>query len=360
MRFDPKPGETVELPVATASGAPGGSLAKYRFEPLPIQPSLVWCMGGGKADIYKLIRLDDQSSWALKVFKRRFQPEAIAQSRSDHPHLRFFSSLPGFPTLFAMFRTAIVPEVPAVSTYAELGGSILMRWVEGKILDDWFVQAKKTRIPWDRIIAASRAFLATMVQLERLGVAHTDISCGNVTVLSRGGAMEIQLIDLEDLWHAQASPSSRSLGTPGYGHPELANLSSSAAGDRYATAMLLFEMLLVGNPGLIADFAGGGYLRGDRRDAAAAARFERGRAWIQTISPGLAAAFQQAWASPTLEDCPRIEDLANLLASPAMNVVPGSTRQVVRARRCLQCRALNEERRSTCVRCGAELRVRVS
>lgn len=393
--FDPNPGDELLLPdVRTRSNV------SYRVDPAPGQPTFAYASEGAKANIYRLTRASDQSRWALKVFKPSFRAEAEINAKEPRSHLAQLAAMPNFPPLEAATRIALSPDFDCVAKFPDLGGAILMKWVVGQTCFDLFhqVQKKEIRPRPEEVVEMAREFLYVMSRLEALGVAHTDISSGNVTVVLQSLAMSlerrhadvaratVELIDLEDMWRAGMSVTTNY--TPGYGHPSFQSGGSSACpeGDRYAATILVAEMLLLLDSKVAAEFAGDGYFRGNRLDPAACARFERAQKRLSGVSARFADMLVRAWNSQTVGECHPLGELLRVINDPqvdrrlstpawrtALNksfeerheivskikaAVPSRVlvrpREVVKVR-CASCRSLNSEAAVYCDQCGQRL-----
>jgi hypothetical protein len=156
-----------------------------------------------------------------------------------------------------------------------------------------------------------------MKGLEAVGVAHSDIAPGNVMVKVEDG--DVQLLDLEDLCTPDSvAPKDRITGQTGYIHPSahLDEQSGSASfttwcreGDRYATAVLATEMLVLSQPQLAANASDTGFFGGDRTSSLAAKRCADALPFLRSVCPAFADLFEKAWTSETLAACPTVAEL---------------------------------------------------
>jgi type II secretory pathway pseudopilin PulG len=238
--------------------------------------------------------------------------------------------------MLAARRTVLTPSDREAINCSDLQYSALMAWIKGKTWNDILFRADTGGAVYGRDVALrlSSRFLDVMAALEREGVAHTDISPGNVIVdLERN---DVQLVDLEDLYvPGVPKPKTQNTGTQGYRHPSADSDQKTtwcAEGDRYSTAVMAAEMLLLSNPVLRAEERDNGFFGGSRTNAASMQRFNANFTFLQSIAPEFAALFKTAWMSPTLDACPRISELREALlktpipqAPQAHVAIPGVT-----------------------------------
>ena len=131
-----------------------------------------------------------------------------------------------------------------------------------------------------------------------------------------------ELLDLEDLYMPNiAEPAAKTIGTPNYQHPAGKDTWRSA-GDRYATAVLASEVLLLSDVGKARCATDTGYYGGNRTVDEARQRFDEAQQWFQREAPEFGEALEAAWKSDSLLKCPRIAALRDSLDSvPAGEVV---------------------------------------
>src|SRR5262249_11764286 len=136
---------------------------------------------------------------ALKVFHPRYQTQAVEHGAA---FLRKYCRLPG---LAIADRQVIGPGERIVSKYPALAYAVIMPWVVGTTCFDVFQASKGAQS--QRLVASMAIcsnFVAVLNGLERCGLAHTDLSPGNVIV--NGKNYDVNLIDLEDLFHEDREP----------------------------------------------------------------------------------------------------------------------------------------------------------
>jgi serine/threonine protein kinase len=294
MPFDPMVGDVVRL---------FGD--QYAVQEHPGARGLAFAAEAGRAIVYQV--KDKQGHlWALKVFFPEYRSPQLLES---HKHLRAVESYEG---LMAASRRIVTPDEGDARTIRDLHYAVLMRWVPGRT---WFdllemVGLGRTNPPIHPLPVARQLtsrFLKVMDQLESSGVAHTDISAGNVTVEHR--AKDTQLLDLEDMYLPRCPrPAVTTPGTPGYSHPNVTS-TWEPAGDRYATAVLSAELLLTSNEMLARHGSSSGYFTGHRKEGKAQERFTFAEPYLREVAPGFCKLFVEAWMSDSLASCPRIRQL---------------------------------------------------
>ena len=297
MAFDPSVGDVIRL---------FGD--EYTVQEHPGARGIVFAAEAGRATVYQ-VKDAQHRLWALKVFFPRFRTPHVLEASK---HLRAVESYEG---LMAASRRIVTPEEGDARTIRDLQYAVLMRWVPGRT---WFdllemvgigkVEPPIHTLPSARQLASR--FLRVMEQLENSGVAHTDISAGNVTVEHR--AKDTQLLDLEDMYLPKCPPPLvKTPGTDGYRHPNVKPPQNTweAAGDRYATAVLSAELLLMSEEKLAKWATSNGYFAGHREDAPARDRFRFAEPYLREVAPGFSKLFVDAWTSDSLKSCPPIRQL---------------------------------------------------
>jgi hypothetical protein len=151
-----------------------------------------------------------------------------------------------------------------------------------------------------------------MTGLEAVGIAHTDISSGNVVVdITSSG---VELLDLEDIYTPGIPPPPQAQlvkGTNGYRHKSVDRGKSCwcAEGDRYAAAVLAAEILLLANKDLAKRADEDGYFVEHCGTAIGVERYQAARGWLEKIAPSFATVFERSWQADSLERCPTIAEL---------------------------------------------------
>ena len=273
------------------------------------QPGIAYAAGGRKAVVYKLSD-GARRLHALKVFKTKYRTDAI---RASCERLRRFEQMPG---LAAAQRRVVLPGSSEAQIYDALNFAVLMPWVAGKTWFDVLVSGPKNGAYLEppKALRLARSFLGVVAGLEREGTAHTDVSPGNVVIdLKHASA---QLLDLEDIFVPTGAKSDiKSYGTSGYSHAGAESVYCSE-GDRYSSAVLAAEMLVMSNDEFARQAGDEGFFGGHCNARDAHARFENALPWLQTLAPNYAALFGQTWQSPSLASCPKIDELLQALPQP--------------------------------------------
>lgn len=293
-RFKPAPNEPVLL-----------GNQKYVVQPHPGAPAAPFSAEGRRAVVFGVTG-PSKDVWALKVFKPKFRNPSLLESASL---VGRFKHLPG---MLAARRTVIGPSDRAALDCPDLLYSALMPWIGGSTWNDILMKAEHGG-PMYRIDVAltlCTKFLEVMKALEKEGVAHTDIAPGNVIMNLQ--TLDVQLLDLEDLYvPGSKPPQPQNTGSAGYRHPnaDQGKTTWCAEGDRYSTAVMAAEILLLSNPALGKQINDNGFFGGDRNTPSATLRFNSTYPFLQSVAPDFAILFKVAWMSSSLEKCPRVAEL---------------------------------------------------
>jgi serine/threonine-protein kinase len=163
---------------------------------------------------------------ASQSFRQRFQQEAEAIAKIDHPNVaRFLDLVVGNPTF------------------------LVMEYVRGPTLDE--LLAKERQLPPERAAALAARLAWALEAAHQAGVIHRDIKPTNVIVspdIERGEEPKLIDFGLAKL-ASQTSESGLTrigqiVGTPAYMAPEqIAARAVDARADVYALGCLLYEML---------------------------------------------------------------------------------------------------------------------
>ena len=159
---------------------------------------------------------------------QRFQREALASGRLDHPNIVGVSDF------------GIVDQGPCYLVMEALEGESL-----GARLD------REKRIPWRDALEILRGVLAGLRHAHDRGVVHRDIKPDNVFLARKDGDTVVKILDFGIAKLYAGSPddpaSTRAgltVGTPAYLSPEQAvGGEIKPTSDLYSTTILLFEMI---------------------------------------------------------------------------------------------------------------------
>jgi serine/threonine protein kinase len=292
--FDPSPRDSIDL-----------FGRKHVVQPHPQVAYLPYSQLAGRAVVHQL-RDQTGEYFALKVFKKQYRDPSLVGAIQNLKHVENFEGLR------AARRRIVLPSDPAARKHRNLEYAMLMPWVHGKTWYDVLGQARDEGyyLPEPVAIRLCNRFLSIMEGLETAGVAHTDISPGNVMVEFTEN--DVQLLDLEDMYMPGADPPShQSTGSTGYRHRsgEDGNTFWRSEGDRYSAAVLAAEMLILVSPQLARKATQEGFFRGHCGTSEGMTRFEEAQVWLEKIAPEFAPVFERSWFASSLEECPRISEL---------------------------------------------------
>ncbi len=159
---------------------------------------------------------------------QRFQREAIASGRLDHPNIVNVSDF------------GVVDDGPCYLVMEVLEGESLGARLE-----------RERRVPWREAIELLRGVLLGLRHAHERGVVHRDIKPDNVFLTRKDGDLVVKILDfgIAKLFAGNADdPASTragiTVGTPAYLSPEQAvGGEIKPASDLYSATILLFEMI---------------------------------------------------------------------------------------------------------------------
>jgi serine/threonine protein kinase len=323
MTFAPKPNDCIEINGIRLCFTP------YETEK---QKHRAVASVGRKSTVYRMIS-SNGILHALKVFEKEYRTPRTAVNVDN---LLPFADLPGMQV---SARTALVPgdhkkridslpelkqwltrnnpkyfsseetteNAALISNFPDLEYAVLMPWVSGR---DWklFIMEKK-EFTKDQAYQIAGATIQILSALEKNQVAHGDISGGNVKVDLSGKVPRICLVDVDDMFAPGIpSPEQPSNSTPGYNHKVFASGRWDLLMDRFASAVILSEMLGWYNADVRSHLMGDTFF--NTQD------MQRDCEKFQVLSDAIKRAygvkfeeaFSQAWFSKTLEECPTLSD----------------------------------------------------
>ncbi len=202
---------------------------------------------GGMGKVYKAEHTGIGRTVALKVLharlggskeaKERFQREAIASGRFDHPNI---------------VNVSDSGELEDGSLY------LVMEALEGEPLGNRIEREK--RIPWFEALSIIRGVLAGLQHAHEKGVVHRDIKPDNIFLARKDNELVIKVLDfgIAKLFAGNADDPATTrvgltVGTPAYLSPEQAvGGAITPASDLYSTSIVLYEML-TGRPPFLDD-----------------------------------------------------------------------------------------------------------
>ncbi len=192
---------------------------------------------GGMGRVYRATHIGIGRAVAIKVLHAdlggnreavtRFQREALASGRLDHPN------------------------IVAVSDFGELpdgAAYLVMEALEGEPLG---ARLERGRLPWREALAVLRGVLAGLAHAHERGVVHRDIKPDNVFLAKKDDQLLVKVLDfgIAKLFAGSTDDPATTragitIGTPAYLSPEQAvGGEITPATDLYSTTVVLFEML---------------------------------------------------------------------------------------------------------------------
>src|SRR6185436_15116432 len=98
-------------------------------------------------------------------------------------------------------------------THPDLAYAMIMPWIKGRTWFDFLVNAGSSGrpFPFATALQLCKRFLEVLASLEKSGIAHTDLSPGNVVLET--SSCDVQLLDLEDLYMPGAVNSRVAMGS---------------------------------------------------------------------------------------------------------------------------------------------------
>lgn len=285
---------------------------QYRFVPHPAAPMMVWGAEGRHAVVYRIESNGNgagHKAWALKVFRPAFRHAGLIEAAET---LAWYKELPGMSVCAQRVITA--ETHPAlVKLHEDLDFAMLMPWIEGKTWFDYLERRDNLLPDQSRALAESIAWVLYALELNE--IAHCDLSSGNVII--DPALDQVNLIDVEDLYSPWLTPPPFiPAGSPGYGHRAIAERGQwGPVGDRFSGALLVAEMLAWADQRVRSAAWGESYFAPKELFDPESERFKTLRKTLRVYNPGFAEAFEQAWRSQSLDDCPPLKTWYDLLDS---------------------------------------------
>ncbi len=280
--------------------------ATYRFVPHPLLPpelAEVMVIEGSEALIYQIQDVRSGELLALKLLKDPYQGPHIAYS------LAALAPLAALPGMRAAQRLLLTPaRYPALlADQPALAGALLSPWLPGMTWASLLAQpASRAALPHAPMLRLAQQTARLLATWEAADLAHTDIAGGNVIIAPDFAG--VALLDLERIYGPQAPmPTRLSLGSPGYQHPRLgAQGQWCAAGDRFAGALLLTELLVCAAAPVQAQLHPEAETLFLPHEVAAldTPKWSAVRDALWARCPDALTLFDLAWTSADLDDCP--------------------------------------------------------
>lgn len=263
----------------------------------PNAPGMVHLMEGAKGLVYS-VRGPNGIRYALKVMKRAHQQADLVSRCASVSAL---AHLPGM-TVCQRYCLTDNGSAQTLGEFPQLQYAILMPWIEGASWYDLVI--RRQTLPPEQARSLAFDLIRALARLERDGLAHCDISGGNI-VTSAGASVE--LIDVEDMYSASVQrPTHCSLGTPGYQHQASQTGQWGPNADRFAGAVAFVEMLSRSDAGVVGASELETYFDPPELQTAQSDRFERICAFLLREAPSTEPLFRRAWQSKTFADCPSL------------------------------------------------------
>ncbi len=262
------------------------------------------------------LRAPDNQLCALKLFTPAARrPALVAQARQLAP----YATIPG---LAAATRTTLTPtrHPDLLRRFPDLSYALLMPWVDGPSWQQ-LVQSRTPLSPAQSLLLA-RSLALLLTSMEEQGLAHGDLSAGNLllpALVTPSTTSAVALVDLEQCYGPGLErPDPLPIPDRGYAHRTSSGGYWGPDADRFAGAMLLAELLCWCEPsfrtsGIIAVSPGELPQSGARDEQLS--RQLRAR-WGEEI----AHLFGRAWQSRSLSDCPSLGEW--LIALPEQPPTP--------------------------------------
>lgn len=269
---------------------------------------MAFAQEGRKAIVYQLERSTDKSKFAIKVFKPAFRDAQII----DVTHrIDQYASLPGM----VVCRRIVLTKSEygdLIRQYPELEYAVLMPWVDGQTWSD--ILLLKYSLLIDQSLRVARSAANVLSQLEINRIAHCDISCGNV--LLDMDTLNVYLVDVEDMFNLNFPPPGRyPKGSAGYQHPTSETNERGQwvlEGDRFSGAILLAEMLTWHDARIRNTVYGESYFAPTEMQDITD-RYTLVLKVLEEMSPDFRRLFVQTWTSPTLADCPLMQEWVSVI-----------------------------------------------
>ena len=301
--FAPRAGEIFEI---VTNNRP----LRFRVVEHPNAPGITHSMKAGKATVYHLADVDSEEEYALKVMKPKYRVPVLEDV------CRRLDALKTLPGLMVCDRRCLSPaSAPfTLQQYANLTHAILMPWMQGKSWFDCLQTGKRVGVTFSaqRSLLLASSFARILARLERLGIAHCDLSPANMIVDER--TLQAELIDVEDIYGPGFQhPDFISKGTDGYQHRMSAGGQWAADVDRFAGAIILSEILGWCEPNVVAASSEESYFDANELQGKNSHRFDTLSRAVARHGLVLAELLKCAWDSATFADCPTLGEWSQAL-----------------------------------------------
>lgn len=301
--FDPHPGMPLEIGANTFTWMP---------DPLFPEDDEVFARQGTEAVLYRMREQSTGALWALKVFHPGFNSTHLTEVTHA---LSRYAGLPGLSCAWRYCLTRATAPA-AVTRHPALEHAVLMPWIEGRSWAGFLLdRAAGERYTAIRALTLARMLSAVLGHMETQGIAHTDIAGGNIVLSPTWDALE--LVDIERMYMpAGPRPLVVSNGSPGYAFQHLDAAGQwCPAGDRFAGAIVLVEMLAWADPAVRAATPEESDTLFDDSDLQSldCERWQLARDALWSFGPAALALFDQVWNASDLLECPPLSAWADVL-----------------------------------------------
>ncbi len=226
--FPPDMGKTIDIRGET-----------YRMAEHPLFANMPYGQEGRQGTVYQLLSQNHKMA-ALKVLKPAFRhPSLVKQAR-------LLNELPAIKGLEICQRYVLNPQEDSelLAAHPELLYAINMPWIDGVLWTDVLLE----RSVWSdqQALNYAIAFANLMMEMEQIGIAHTDLSSANIVIQHKESEhIQIGLIDVEGLYaETLEEPEYLPDGATGYSPLFLRDDPDwSAYSDRFSGSMIMMEML---------------------------------------------------------------------------------------------------------------------
>ena len=279
----------------------------------PAAKGMPYGQSGRRATVYQ-IKDSFNTLKAVKIFTQTYRSSRNAEMVE---RLAPIADLPG---LQVSQRIVLTPENHAelIEQYENLAYAVVMLWVYGETWQELILSGKE--LNQEQSFFLARAFTQVLVEMEKINIAHGDLSGPNVllpglhpftssSTTAQGRGNPIALVDVEDMYIPSVPmPTVLPGGSAGYAHRSSAQGVWAPEGDRFAGAVILAEML--------------GWCDASVRNIAYGEQYfdlnecqentERVQILTKVLQTKfnveLANLFSKAWFSSTLMDCPTFQE----------------------------------------------------
>jgi serine/threonine protein kinase len=208
----------------------------YTFQPIMENDEPVYS-SGGSAIVFKVVDANGQK-FALKLFTREAlgrqeRLRVISEYLQEHTSKYF--------TNFNFIEKLIYVELPGLPDEQCYFPGVVMKWLEGKTLDEKLKQLiSKHQLNKIRDIANN--FRDAYLELLKNGIAHGDLKASNIIIDSR---MNLHFIDYDGMFiPALKNEAAIENGTPAYQHPRRNMDEFNEKIDHFPMLMIYYSLLV--------------------------------------------------------------------------------------------------------------------